>query len=271
MTESITCAVQSDGRTIYKNQSEEETAARDRDAARQLAADSQFGQTMYASAPVESPNVDDEMLDKLAALYVTRFDKYDKFDYEEDSETESPAEASRIPSRNQPDRRQIHRRCEACRDEHKFFDVARAPCNHEYCRGCLQELFEASLIDETLFPPRCCRQPISMERVRLFLPSKTVKEFAKKRIEFETPNRTYCSAARCSIFIPPAQIDNGIGACQECGTRTCITCKGGAHGGDCPEDVALQEVLAQAAENGWQRCYSCWRLVELERGCYHMT
>jgi len=77
MTESITCAVQSDGRTIYKNQSEEETAARDRDAARQLAADSQFGQTMYASAPVESPNVDDEMLDKLAALYVTRFDKYD--------------------------------------------------------------------------------------------------------------------------------------------------------------------------------------------------
>jgi hypothetical protein len=30
-------------------------------------------------------------------------------------------------------------------------------------------------------------------------------------------------------------------------------------------------VLQTADENGWQRCYSCRRLVELDLGCNHIT
>ncbi|CAK96785.1 uncharacterized protein An08g11650, partial [Aspergillus niger] len=29
--------------------------------------------------------------------------------------------------------------------------------------------------------------------------------------------------------------------------------------------------VATAQENGWQRCFSCWRMVELDHGCNHMT
>ncbi|PVH71728.1 hypothetical protein DL98DRAFT_387736, partial [Cadophora sp. DSE1049] len=32
-----------------------------------------------------------------------------------------------------------------------------------------------------------------------------------------------------------------------------------------------QQVLQAADENGWQRCYSCRRLVELDIGCNHIT
>jgi hypothetical protein len=60
--------------------------------------------------------------------------------------------------------------CVACGDEKDFFDVARVPCRngHEYCRGCLAELFRLSMNDETLFPPRCCSEPIPLEHVRFF-------------------------------------------------------------------------------------------------------
>lgn len=33
----------------------------------------------------------------------------------------------------------------------------------------------------------------------------------------------------------------------------------------------MQHLLALVKENGWQRCYACWRLVELVHGCNHMT
>ncbi|OJZ79714.1 hypothetical protein ASPFODRAFT_713883 [Aspergillus luchuensis CBS 106.47] len=29
--------------------------------------------------------------------------------------------------------------------------------------------------------------------------------------------------------------------------------------------------VATAQENGWQRCFSCWRMVELDHGCNYMT
>jgi hypothetical protein len=35
--------------------------------------------------------------------------------------------------------------------------------------------------------------------------------------------------------------------------------------------VALQQALDAAEEHGWQRCFNCRRLVELEIGCNHIT
>lgn len=48
-------------------------------------------------------------------------------------------------------------------------------------------------------------------------------------------------------------------------------CKARAHTGDCLNDPATRKLIAVAQENGWQRCYSCWRMVELEIGCNHIT
>ena len=152
-----------------------------------------------------------------------------------------------------------------------FVHVARLPCRHEYCRECLDGLFEASMTDESLFPPRCCRQPIPVASVRLFLKLELVQEFARKTIEFGTPNRTYCHSPTCSTFIHPRNIDGESAYCDQCGRHTCVTCKAAGHTGDCPHDTALQQVLETAQDMGWQRCYSCRSVVELEHGCNHMT
>jgi hypothetical protein len=87
--------------------------------------------------------------------------------------------------------------CVACGDDAEFFNVACVPCQHEYCRSCLEALFKASITDESLFPPRCCRQPINLSTARLFLKSDLVHLYEKKKIEFETPNRTYCYSTFC--------------------------------------------------------------------------
>ena len=174
--------------------------------------------------------------------------------------------------------------CISCGDNHHA--VAQCPCSHEYCYACLETLFRSSLTDESLFPPRCCGQPIPIgdddddnsSTIRAFIPAGLVDEFLAKKVEFETPDRTYCHQPTCSTFIPKipsSSIVEGDGedvaACPKCHAKTCVICKGPAHQGDCPHDAVTQEVLRVAAENGWQRCYSCRRIVEIEHGCNHMS
>ncbi len=156
-----------------------------------------------------------------------------------------------------PYRHSKKRRCTACQDFVEYFKIARAPCTHEYCEDCLRNLFESSMTDESLFPPRCCKQSIPVETVSIFLTSELVRQYEQKKIEFETTNRTHCSSSRCSTFLAINNINGDLGTCPDCGIVTCTICKGAAHEGDCPADVDLQMVLATAAENGWQRCYSC--------------
>jgi hypothetical protein len=159
-----------------------------------------------------------------------------------------------------------------CQEDGRFFDVTPVPCGDTYCRACLQELFQSSFKDESLFPPRCCGQTFPPESIRLFLTAEIVEEYEKKKVEFEDPNRTYCSVPACSIYIRREDIHADCATCPECTSQTCSICKAEWHGnGDCPSDTGLQLVLATAAREGWQRCTSCRALVEHNLGCNHMT
>jgi hypothetical protein len=89
----------------------------------------------------------------------------------------------------------------------------RVPCGHTYCEGCLKELFMKSMQDETLMPPRCCRQEIPIALVRLTL--REIEDFNDKRLEYSTTDRLYCSQPTCSSFIPPARIINSVGTCPK--------------------------------------------------------
>ena len=102
--------------------------------------------------------------------------------------------------------------------------------------------------------------------LRLLHPSQ-----ANKKVEFDTPNRTYCSNPLCSAFKRPESIINEQDTCPGCNTITCTLCKATAHEGAFPIDTALHQLLHTANENSWQRCYSCRRLVELDVGCNHIT
>lgn len=161
-------------------------------------------------------------------------------------------------------------RCAACWEELESTNLVCIPCGHVYCRKCLEDLYRASMSDESLFPPQCCTQPIPIASVRNFFTAQFFLEFEEKKIEFETSNRTYCWSPKCSTFIVAENITGDVAICTKCGSKTCTLCKSAAHNADCPNDIALQQVLRTANEKGWQRCYSCRRLVELKDGCNHM-
>lgn len=248
----------------------------------------------------DEEELDDEVLEKLNALYICA--AWDDPDANLDSDPEDTsralvpyhstsssskssmnaryslttklkpppdAESSKWATSRAP--RVPKRPCTACRDTFSFYELSRAPCSHEYCRPCLQDLFNASMTDDTLFPPRCCQQPITPSTaIRIYLTPTITHLYHAKKIEFDTPNRTYCSNPLCSSFIRTEFVSGDRAICQVCEMVTCTICKAAAHAGDCPEDEALNMVLETAREEKWQRCYNCHRLVELDTGCNHM-
>lgn len=278
MALSLARAVLTDGQAVHDANRAEACAARDRAMALRMAG--RPVPTELTDSCEDAMDIDgeggerlhDEYLQKLTALYVVR-DSGGLLADDESSRVDSVMESSSSSSSSAEQNRPAanDRVCGVCHEMTLFFDVARAPCGHEYCRSCLQSLFRASMTDEALFPARCCRQPIPLETVRVFLIADLSQTYLKKKIEFETTNRTYCSSPTCAAFVLPQHISNDNATCQECGTATCTMCKTAAHGGDCPNDEPLQTLLAVAADRGWQRCYSCARVVELELGCNHIT
>jgi hypothetical protein len=269
MAQSIASAVQLDGNLIFQAEREEEVANGDRVLAHQL------NGNKVTSATVLGPNfLDRELLAKLAGMYMSEsmgdeiYAAPDTCKEHSSSDAESSAWAAK---KEQSDPRKTDMHCEACRDPKKYFDVVTAPCQHNYCRDCLRDLFKASLTDESLFPPRCCHLPTAVTSVDIFLTKELKQAFSEKEIEYGSSDRTYCSDPQCSAFIPPCDIEVDVGTCNDCGTSTCVMCKATAHGGDCPADDSLQGLLHLAEENGWRRCYLCRRMVELEHGCNHMT
>ena len=166
----------------------------------------------------------------------------------------------------------IKKPCASCNEHIPYFDAVYAPCGHDYCKICVKRLFTMAIRDESLFPPRCCRQPVPLAAADVFLTSEFVRIFQEKFVEFTTPNRTYCAWPTCAVFIPPKNINGDIGVCPSCGFWACTICKGRSHEGqDCPQDTALKSLMETARQAGWQRCYRCRRLVELAHGCNHMT
>jgi hypothetical protein len=245
--------------------SQEIVAKQDRDLPTRLNGSALIPRT--SSIQSDQPQtLDDELLTNLQTLHVGRTESSnypatrDAYYYGGQAESSSQALS----------RGEQTEVCEACREEVNIFEVARAPCGHVYCRTCLRDLFEAAMTDESLFPPRCCRLHISPEENCVFLTAELIQRFDKKKIEFATENRTYCCMPTCSTFIESQYISGDIATCPNCSSKTCAICKG-AHEGDCPSDVALQQTLEVAERNEWQRCYACRTLIELDHGCNHIT
>lgn len=270
MVRSLARAVISDAALLNESFAEENAAARDRTLAHSLA-----GVSAPSAAPEQTTpakDLDDGFLARLAALYVSGLN--DEDDTSEDTiriAGPAAAESSAWAASRRTTSMTTSRRCTACDSTKPLFDICQTPCGHFYCQECIETLFELSTNDETLFPPRCCRKNIPLQSVKIYLSAAIVRQFEEKSIEFETSDRTYCSRPACSSFIAAANFTGEQATCQDCGTQTCTICKNDTHDGDCPQDVATQQVLETARENGWQRCYNCRRLVELDVGCNHMV
>ncbi|KAK2608418.1 hypothetical protein QQS21_003104 [Conoideocrella luteorostrata] len=185
----------------------------------------------------------------------------------EPSSTQSARAGPSVQAVREPEMRN----CVACMSDAPVHWCTRCPCSHDYCRECLTTLFENAISDESLFPPKCCKEPIPISLTTSILPWTLVEAFNAKEKEFGTANRTYCHTPTCSAFIPEQSIWEDVATCIKCGSRTCAICKRESHHGDCPDDSATAELLRTAAAQGWQRCYSCHRVVDLKAGCNHIS
>lgn len=161
--------------------------------------------------------------------------------------------------------------CTACEEARASELLITTPCGDSYCARCVRELFDLAMNDESLFPPRCCRQPITLSLVKEFLDEDQIQLFEDKTIEYATTGRTYCHDTCCGKFIPPSNIDGEKATCKRCGLQTCAGCKSAAHEGDCPYDANYALLMETAEAAGYRVCYQCKRLVELNFGCNHIT
>lgn len=273
LSRSIARAVEADAEVIRRLVSEEEQAAHDRHVAMVLDSPGQCHAEPPAQDVTNAPSTPDSAtLERLAAL-----NNYDAVDYDAlmtdrlPDEPESSAGAGERAA--QPDSASHDSEtfgiCDSCNDSFRTDSLAHCSCSHNYCCECLNGLFQASLTDEGLFPPRCCRQEIPVDPN--FLPPRLIGQFRAKQLEYNCQDRTYCHEPSCSTFVPGQFIRDGVAICVKCYRRTCVRCKGPMHDRDCPQDPEVQEMLRVARENGWQRCYSCGRMVELTYGCNHMS
>ena len=160
------------------------------------------------------------------------------------------------------------------------YNPAKAPrleCGHRMCHSCLKRSFRLSITDPSHMPPKCCTvEHIPLKHVDRLFDNNFKKQWNRKFAEYSTRNRIYCPSRRCGEWIKPANIrrENGrkVARCGRCRTKACGTCNGKWHASaDCPRDDETNQMLAQAKEEGWQRCYKCKAMVELKEGCNHMT
>lgn len=126
-------------------------------------------------------------------------------------------------------------------------------------------------------PPKCCTEEhIPLKHVERLFSVKFKVSWNARYEEYTTKNRIYCPARKCGEWIKPANIINSPtrkrGECGKCKTKVCCSCGRKWHSRpECRQDDGIQAVLDAAAQEGWQRCYSCRTMVELKEGCNHMT
>lgn len=270
---SLSRAVRSDADLLDASIQEEEQVAHDREYAQALHSNLNtvprdvYQPMQHVDDVDENLFSDEDSILTHEALHVPRPDEY------AGERAESSAwGASQRSQQTYGTGRQTMVNCASCTESYAASDVARCPCSHEYCRECIVPLFTTALNDDSLFPPRCCGQPIPIGIGHFgFLSMEIVGEFRAKELELETPNRTYCHEPTCSRFIPPQFVQDEVGTCVRCRVRTCTLCKGPTHENECPEDEAAQELLRLAEAKRWQRCYACHGVVELDHGCNHMS
>jgi len=294
MAQSMQTAVCLDAEMCVLAEKQERMAAHDRGLSLSIQNDDSFDPSRDVTDIPATSEDDDfhQLIEKMTCLYVngghedgTENISASLVEAEDDdySTVGDQAESSEwAASRNRTERQRSSARlgrgdqrpshqCNSCMESKNFAEVATAPCKHEYCRDCLQQLFRHAMADEAYFPPRCCKLAIQPgHQINLYLTGQLVREFECKAIEYSTPRRTYCHEPSCAAFIPPDNCHDTVANCNLCARQTCTTCKQASHGGDCPNDTALQEVIELARASSWQRCSRCWTMVELEMGCNHM-
>jgi len=163
--------------------------------------------------------------------------------------------------------------CVSCEEQQPLHDVFITQCEHAYCKVCIVELVEHTVRDEELYPMRCCKSNLPLERLQKWISPELLKLFREKCIEYESIDRVYCADPGCSKFITGDNVDKAtkVATCLTCSKTTCTLCNKASHGDqECPEDSSVTLLFETAKANEWKRCYSCHAMIGISTGCNHM-
>lgn len=157
-------------------------------------------------------------------------------------------------------------------DDEKDATWFTAPCEHSYCNDCLASYVKSALEPDGTFPHLCCNLPITLESVRAHLHHDLVKRYEEKHAEIIAACSLVCAQPGCCVVIPPEKIVEDLGHCLACNYYTCTRCRQREHKDKaCATNAEQEELLKLAKEKGWQACYRCRNMIELNFGCNHMT
>ncbi|KAF2866427.1 hypothetical protein BDV95DRAFT_631857 [Massariosphaeria phaeospora] len=270
LAQSIASAVYTDGPIIADVAAQDLRSHEDRRAALQLS---------HEDPEMEDlpPSVSDELGANVQEWMATISETLAMTSVKDFSDEETEAGPSRTYAERQVDRMKKYAtefQCVVCIERFRYSLMVTAKCGHRYCAECIKSLFMRSMKDETLFPPRCCKEPVPLDSVAPHMSAEELASFKLASVELSTQERVYCSNRECGTFIVPDRIDVGTrrAICGTCGTATCSICKNRYHNdADCPDDPALHQTRELARDLGWQTCYACHSVVELRYGCFHMT
>ncbi|KAG2343503.1 hypothetical protein BDR05DRAFT_989868 [Suillus weaverae] len=167
--------------------------------------------------------------------------------------------------------------CIICRDPIDGAAIP-VPCGHVFDLACITHLFQSSVRDDSLYPPRCCHRNIPFTKVRRYVSQALIADFRLKGREKKTMHRVYCSSPSCNRFLGALHQKSSrkVYDCPapSCSTRTCGKCRTkyeGVGNHNCVIDAATQQVLDIAQASGWARCPGCSHLIEKIAGCNHMV
>ena len=167
--------------------------------------------------------------------------------------------------------------CASCFDDISSDDAIGLACQHSYCSPCFVQLVSTAMQHENFWPPKCCLQDIPKRIIEKNLSTLELTNYSLKAREYAIPagERWYCSRAKCGKWFERTgtRKRDVIVTCTHCSFEMCLFCRGEKHaaGERCPQDRGLEATLAAADLEGWRRCYSCHTMVELNRGCRHIT
>ena len=168
--------------------------------------------------------------------------------------------------------------CASCSDHLDTDKLVKAACEHHYCKDCFSQFIEANLQQHDGFPPKCCKIPIPFRTVAGNVSATIYSRYSARQAEIKNATALYCGVQHCGVKIKEDRIEGVRATCVACRRDTCTLCRGefpervnGRNVGHaCKKDKAHEQVLAIAKEEGWQTCYHCGNLVELNFGCHHM-
>ena len=168
--------------------------------------------------------------------------------------------------------------CVSCSETLTDERLIKASCNHDYCKECFSRFIAASLQTQDGFPASCCKIPLAFITIAENVSAEIFASYSARQDEVKNATALYCGIQSCGVKIEEERIDENRATCAVCRRDTCTLCRieyprevdGANVGHVCKKDLAREQLVALAKEEGWQTCYQCGNLVALNYGCHHM-